>query len=293
MKIYLLKRFLYLVFVLFGVSFFTFIVISTVPGERLVGASVDAPMFARYLAWLRAILVGRTGGGTAWQRQAMLAYMGRMIPSTLRFTGISLAAIAMVSLPLGVMTAVKKDSLLDNAVRAVSFVGACVPDYLLGFLLMFLFGVIFHLLPVFGDNTALHFILPICALAFPLIARFVRQIRGATLEELSQDYVVGAAARGVRGWRIVLCHALPNAMPSILTYLGVSIGHLLNSVAVIETLFVIRGVGATAVNSIRSRDYSVIQAYVLWMAIIYLSAGFVLDVVIHATDPQIRRKEAA
>ena len=292
MKTYLIKRLLYLFVVAFGVSFFIFSVTTLASGRQgFTEAESGTPYFMRYLSWLRVVLLGHTQY-VRGQRQVTLSQFGRMIPGTMRLAGATLTITVILSLPLGFFSAMKKDSLFDNTVRLLSFLGASVPNFILGLLLLFVFAVRLRWFPVIGAGDLRHMVLPVCTLSFSLVSRFMRQIRGTVLEELGRDYVTGAMARGLHPGRVMIFHVLPNALPSILSYLGVSIGQMLSSVAIIEILFFWPGIGALTVDSVRQLNYPIITAFALWMALLYILSLFVVDTALHWLDPQFRRKGA-
>ena len=289
---YLLKRALYFLILLLCVSFLIFAVTDPLIGRAAaVTPRGGMSYFMRYGVWLRAILFGRTGD-LSRQGRSLFTHFGTLIPGTIKLAGASLAMIVIVSFPLGLLAALKKDSLFDYGLRSLSFLFVSIPNFSLGFLLIYFFAVKMRWFSVIGDGGPRSLVLPVCALSIPLIARYVRQIRATILEELHQEYVAGAIARGLRPWRVVFLHILPNAMPGILTYLGISIGNLINAVAVIETVFIWRGVGAIAVLSIRTLDYPMIQAYVLWMALLYIVSNLIIDTINHLSAPQRRPREA-
>jgi peptide/nickel transport system permease protein len=226
-------------------------------------------------------------------RQSLFFHFAKFMPDTMVFACVALSVIVSVSLFLGVLTAVRKDGPLDYIVRFFSFVGVSVPDFELGLVLIFTFAVGLGWFRLLDEGAFKRLLMPVCAISVPLISRYVRQIRGAVLEEINQDYVTGAAARGVSQWRLIGFHVLPNAMPAILSSLNVVVGRLISSLAIIETVFIARGIGSLAVSSIRSRDYTMVQAYAIWMAIFYVAASFIIDVLVYLTDPRLRRKGTA
>ena len=154
---------------------------------------------------------------------------------------------------------------------------------------MYIFGVVLKLLPIVGKQDFRSMIMPVITLGVPMICSYTRQVRVAILEELSSDYIVGIRSRGVKESRVLFCHVLPNAMPPIVTLLGLSIGGLLGGAAIVETIFGWQGIGNMVVSAIRVRDYPVIQAYVVWMAVIYVLTNLFVDVAQHMMDPQLRK----
>jgi peptide/nickel transport system permease protein len=288
--VFFIKRLLYLIAILFGVSFFTFAVTTSAPGGNVaLRVSGDASYFFRYIAWLRLVFLGHTGG-IYWPRSGVFFYFGKMIPGTFRLAGVSLIVIILISLPLGIISALKQNSPFDYIVRFFAFFGASIPNFILGFILIFAFVVGQKWFSLFSGGELKSMVLPVSALTIPLISGYLRHIRGVTLEELSQDYVTGAAARGLRQWRIMMFHIFPNLLPSMLSYTVVSIGRLLSSVAIIETIFIYRGVGSLAVSSIRVQDYPVIQSFVMWMALVYIISSFIIDTINFITNPLFHQK---
>ena len=166
-----------------------------------------------------------------------------------------------------------------------------MPNFWVGLLLMLLFCVQLKLLPVVssgGDLKSL--ILPSVTLAFAMSAKYTRQVRTAILEELNQDYVTGARARGVKEWRILWMNVFPNSLLPLLTMLGLSLGSLLGGTAVVEVIFSYPGMGSLAVAAITAYDYPLIQGYVLWISLIYMLVNLAVDISYHYVDPRMRGK---
>ena len=194
-----------------------------------------------------------------------------------------------VSVPLGMVSAVKKDSWIDNLVRGITFLGVSIPNFWVGLLLMLLLCVKVKLLPVIcsgGDFKSM--ILPAVTLAVAMSAKYTRQVRTAILEELSQDYVVGARARGVKERKILWRNVFPNSLLPLITMLGLSVGSLLGGTAVVEVIFSYPGLGSLAVAAITSNDYNLIQGYVLWIALIYMVINLLVDISYNFVDPRMR-----
>ena len=212
-----------------------------------------------------------------------------VLAATLLLTALSIGATVIISIPLGIWAAVKHDKFTDYFLRFFSFIGNSLPNFFVALLLMQLFSIKWKLLPVIsGGTTVQGAILPTLTLAIAMSAKYMRQVRAAVLEELGKDYVLGAAARGVRGRVILWKSVLKSAMLTILTLLALSIGSLLGGTAIIESIFMWDGVGKLAVDAITMRDYPLIQAYVVWMAIIYVMVNLVTDILYHVLDPRIR-----
>lgn len=211
------------------------------------------------------------------------------LPATLLLTVLSILLAIVISIPLGVLAAVRHDRFTDYFLRFFSFVGNSLPNFFVALLLMQVLAIHWKLLPVISDGTTLKSaLMPTLTLAIAMSAKYMRQVRATVLEELNKDYVTGAKARGVRSRVILWKSVLRSSMLTIITLLALSIGSLLGGTAIIESIFMWDGVGKLAVDAITMRDYPLIQAYVVWMAIIYMLVNLVTDLLYHALDPRIR-----
>lgn len=262
------------------------------PSDELVrqvrsDLGLDQPFLVRYGTWLAQVVAGDFGTSYKYGRPVLDVLMARL-PATLWLTGSAMLLVILISFPLGILSAVHRNRLLDAVIRLFSFAGLSMPSFWLGMLLMLVFGVQLRLLPVMGSSGWTSLILPAITLAIPLIAQYSRQIRVVLLEESSQNYVVGARARGVKESIIMWRHILPNAMLPIVTLMGMTTGALLGGAAIVESLFVWPGVGQMAVDAIFTRDYPLIQGYVMWMAIIYVTLNLLVDLWTHLRDPRIQ-----
>jgi peptide/nickel transport system permease protein len=187
------------------------------------------------------------------------------------------------------LAAVRHDGFTDYLLRFLSFIGNSLPNFFVALLLMQLLSIKLGWLPVISDGVTLKSaIMPTLTLAIAMSSKYMRQVRATVLEELSKDYVPGAQARGVRNSVILWKSVLKSAMLTIITLLALSIGNLLGGTAIIESIFMWDGVGKLAVDAITMRDYPLIQAYVVWMAIIYVLVNLITDLLYHALDPRIR-----
>jgi peptide/nickel transport system permease protein len=190
---------------------------------------------------------------------------------------------------LGILAAVKHNKLTDLILRFISFIGNALPNFFVAMLLMQLLSIKLGWLPVIADGVNIKSaIMPTLTLAIAMSAKYMRQVRATVLEELNKDYVSGARARGVRERVILWKNVLKSSMLTIITLLALSIGSLLGGTAIIESIFMWDGVGKMAVDAITTRDYPIIQAYVLWMAVIYVLVNLITDLLYHYLDPRIR-----
>lgn len=307
MNKYIGKRFLQLIPVLLGITFLSFAMMRAAGSDAIIelygdkGAvaqeiidakraelGLDQPFLVQYGSWLKGLLTGDMGVSYVSGKDVFGTFVSKL-PATLLLTALSIGATVVISIPMGIWAAVKHDKFTDYFLRFFSFIGNSLPNFFVALLLMQLFSIKWKLLPVISGGTTLQSaILPTLTLAIAMSAKYMRQVRAAVLEELSKDYVLGAAARGVRGRVILWKSVLKSAMLTILTLLALSIGSLLGGTAIIESIFMWDGVGKLAVDAITMRDYPLIQAYVVWMAIIYVMVNLVTDILYHVLDPRIR-----
>ena len=307
MSKYIGKRFLQLIPVLLGITFLSFAMMRAAGSDAIIelygdkGAvaqeiidakraelGLDQPFLVQYGSWLKGLLTGDMGVSYVSGKDVFGTFVSKL-PATLLLTALSIGATVVISIPLGIWAAVKHDKFTDYFLRFFSFIGNSLPNFFVALLLMQLFSIRWRLLPVIsGGTTVQGAILPTLTLAIAMSTKYMRQVRAAVLEELNKDYVLGAAARGVRRRVILWKSVLKSAMLTILTLLALSIGSLLGGTAIIESIFMWDGVGKLAVDAITMRDYPLIQAYVVWMAIIYVMVNLVTDILYHVLDPRIR-----
>ncbi|MBO6149430.1 MAG: ABC transporter permease [Lachnospiraceae bacterium] len=304
----ILSRAVQIVVVLFGISFITFLLTYLAPGDpaqiMLTSSGVmpteslvadlrermgfNEPFLTQYFNWLKNALHGDLGTSFSLNKPVAQLLSQRLWP-TLKLTLLSMVLMLLVSVPLGMLSAVKKDSWIDNIVRFITFLGVSLPNFWVGLLLMLCLCVRVKIFPVVssgGDFKSL--VLPAVTLAIAMSAKYTRQVRTAILEELGQDYVVGARARGVKEWRILWCHVFPNSLLPLITMLGLSVGSLLGGTSVVEVIFSYPGLGSLAVSAITSNDYNLIQGYVLWIALIYMVINLIVDISYNYIDPRLR-----
>ena len=307
MKKYILKRFLQLIPVLLGITFLSFAMMRVAGSDAITelygdkGAvaqevidakraelGLDQPFLTQYFAWLGGLLTGDMGVSYVSGRNVFGTFVSKL-PATLLLTALSIVATVLISIPLGVLAAVRHDKFTDYFLRFFSFVGNALPNFFVALLLMQVFSIHWKLFPVISSGTTLQSaVLPTLTLAVAMSAKYMRQVRATVLEELNKDYVTGAKARGIRGRVVLWKSVLKSSMLTIITLLALSIGSLLGGTAIIESIFMWDGVGKLAVDSITMRDYPMIQAYVVWMAVIYVLVNLISDLLYHALDPRIR-----
>ena len=307
MKKYVLQRIVQLIPILIGITFLSFAMMRIAGSDAIYelygdkGAvsqeiidakraelGLDQPFLTQYLAWLGGFLTGDMGISYISGRDVFQTFISKL-PATLLLTALSIAVTVLISIPLGVLAALRHDRWIVYLLRIFSFIGNSLPNFFVALLLMQLFAIRFSLFPVIADGVNLSSaVMPTLTLAIAMSAKYMRQVRATVLEELNKDYVLGAKARGIRGRVIVWKNVLKSSMLTILTLLALSIGSLLGGTAIIESIFMWDGVGKLAVDAITMRDYPLIQAYVVWMALIYVLVNLITDLLYRFLDPRIR-----
>ena len=307
MKKYVLHRFLQLIPVLIGITFLSFAMMRVAGSDAITelygdkGAvaqeiidakraelGLDKPFLTQYLSWVGGMMRGDMGVSFVSGKDVFQTFISKL-PATLLLTALSMVMTVVISIPLGVLAAVRHDKFTDYFLRFFSFVGNSLPNFFVALLLMQIFSIKLKMLPVISKGLSVQSaMLPTLTLAIAMSAKYMRQVRATVLEELNKDYVIGAKARGVRSSVVLWKSVLKSSMLTIITLLALSIGSLLGGTAIIESIFMWDGVGKLAVDAITMRDYPMIQAYVVWMAIIYVLVNLITDLLYHALDPRIR-----
>ncbi|HIS06093.1 MAG TPA: ABC transporter permease [Candidatus Choladocola avistercoris] len=305
-----IKRLVQILTVLFGISFLTFgltylapgdpvramyAASGAIPGEEILERTREAlglnePFLVQYFNWLTGCLRGDFGTSYSYNKPVLSLMAARLWP-TLKLSLFSLVLMLAVSVPLGILSATHKGGIANYLVRGLTFLGVSLPNFWVGLMLLYIFAVRLGLFPVVSAGQGIRqLILPGATLALAMAAKYTRQVRTAFLEEMNQDYVTGARCRGIKESIILWKHVLPNTIPPLVTMLGLSMGSLLGGTAVVEVIFSYPGLGSLAVNAITSMDYSLIQGYVLWIALIYMLINLVVDISYNFLDPRMREK---
>lgn len=248
---------------------------------------LDRPLPVQYGDWLMRFLHGDMG--TSYRSgRPVSALLLQALPYTLTIAGGAMLLTLLISLPLGIAVAAYRNSAPDCTVRFLTLIGNSVPSFIVGILLMFLFSYQLGWIPVLAGNSPIGMVLPTAALVLIMSARYIRQIRAAALDELAQDYIIGLRTRGIPERRILFGNVLKNIMGVVITLTSISVGSLLGGVVIIETLFSRPGVGSLLMTAISSRDYPVIQAAVVWMALAYFVVNLLTDLSYRRFNPRIR-----
>lgn len=304
----ILKNILQIIIVLFGISFFTFSLTYLSPGDpaeimltecghiptpELLAQTraelgLDKPFVKQYGTWVCSTLQGDMGKSYSLKTSVAEKIKQAFFP-TLNLSLLALSFTLVISLPLGMLAAVKKDKWQDYLIRSFTFIGISVPSFWLGLIFLSIFGVTLKWVSVSGGKTDFKsMILPALTIALAMSSKYTRQVRHIFLEELEKTYVTGARMRGIREGIILWKHVLPNAMLPLITLLGLSLGSLLGGTAVVEIIYNWPGMGSMAVKAISYRDYPLIQAYVLLIALIYLIITMLVDFSYKYLDSRVK-----
>lgn len=250
---------------------------------------LDRPLPVQYFTFLGNALQGDLGQSLKWRGKSATEVVLDHLPATLWLGGFAIAISILVSIPLGVIAAMRKGSWADNAVKVVALLGQSLPPFWLGIILIWIFAVSLSWLPTSGRGGFSHLILPAIAMSWFQIAAFVRLTRSAMLDVLDAEYIKLARIKGLSERAVVWKHALRNAAIVPLTYFGVLAGSILTGSVVIETVFAWPGIGWLAIEAIRGRDFPVVQTVVIVFAVIFLAANLIVDLLYAVIDPRIRR----
>ena len=302
---YLAQRLLYTLPVIWLVVSLVFLLIHLVPGDpvqQMLGEGapaadlqavrhtygLDLPLGQQYLNYWKGVVRGNLGLSLRYN-QSVGKLLGQRYPYTLQLTLAALVVAILLSIPAGVHSARKRNQWDDRAISVVSLLGLSFPNFALGPILILLFSIKFGWLPVSGSGTFANLILPAMTMGSALAAILTRMVRTSMLEELSQDYIRTARAKGLSERTVVYRHALRNAMIPVITVLGLQFGALLAGAIVTEKIFSWPGIGRLTIDSISNRDYFVVQGCILAIGLTYVAVNFLTDLVYSVVNPRIRQ----
>lgn len=308
MKTYIARRILHLIPILLGITLLSFGLMHTVAGDAIdvmeanrgtvfseetkdqlrSELNLDKPFPVQYGIWLKDMISGDMGTSYVSGKPVFSTFLQKL-PATILLTITSILCTIIISFPLGIIAALNRNGWSDYLIRFFSFVGNSLPGFFVSLLLIYVFSLKLNLLPVMNTSGGWQgIILPTMTLTIAMSAKYVRQIRAVVLAELNKDYVIAAKARGIPYRTIILTSVMKVTLLSFITLLSLSVGSLLGGTAIIESIFMWDGVGKMAVDAILMRDYPIILAYVVWLAIIYVIFNLITDILYHYLDPRIR-----
>jgi peptide/nickel transport system permease protein len=313
---YLFRRFWQSLLVVFGISLIVFILLHLSGDPAVLMMPPDAtkddienfrklmgfndPLFVAWPPWrivtdtqygrfVAGVVRGDFGNSFRHQQPALGLVLERM-PATLRLTLAAMGIAVCVAIPVGILSAVKRNTAVDHLGMLMALLGQSMPVYWLGIMFILLFAVRLNLFPAFGSGTWQHLVLPAVTLGAFSMARIARLTRSGMLEVLGQEYIRTARAKGLHDLRVVLKHALKNAAIPVITVIGLDLGTLLGGAVITETIFAWPGVGRLAIQAIANRDYPVVQAAVFVLASIFVLINFLVDVLYSYVDPRVAYK---
>lgn len=303
MRRYLLRRTLEAIAVLIGALILSFVLLRIIPGDPALlmlpetatpqeieqvreALGVNRPLPVQFGIFAKQVLTGDFG--VSYRRQApALPLLLQYLPATFKLAGAALLLTVVISVPLGILAAVRQNGWVDNLVGVVTLLGQSMPTYWLGIILILLFSVKLRVLPTSGYGEFKNIIMPALTLAFAQMALVTRLTRSSMLEVIRQDYIRTARAKGLAARVVILRHALKNALIPVVTVLGLQVGNLLGGAIITEQVFSWPGAGSLLISSIGYRDYPVVQVMVLISAAIFVGINLMVDLIYVMLDPRI------
>ncbi len=310
---YLIRRVLGAIVVMWAVATLVFFMLRVVPGDPVAAMlfdlgdaqaiaqlrakfGLDQPIYVQYLKWFWLLLHGDLGNSIYGSRVAVSRIVLEALPRTLSLASLSFVIAVVIAVPAGIVSAVRRYSQLDYTVTVIAFLGLSMPDFWVGILLIIVFAAHLQWLPAIGYEPLSqgfwpwfsHLILPAIAVGTAFSAIIARMIRSSMLEVLKTDYVNVARAKGLLKWRIIMVHALPNALIPVVTVMGIALALLMAGTVVVENVFAIKGLGRVLIGGILNRDYPVVQGAILVVSAIFVFANLIVDVLYTVIDPRIR-----
>ena len=298
-----LKRLGLTLLVLVSVSIITFALVRLAgdPAVALAGAEAsseeveavriaygfDRPLTVQYFGWLGDVMKGDLGFSNILQRPVMEVVMERL-PVTAKLAGLSLLFALALAIPLGVLAAARRNSMLDRLALSIAVVGQALPNFFFALLLILIFGVTLRWLPISGDSSLLHYLMPAIALGYFSTPAIMRLTRAGMIEVLESDYLRTARAMGLPRRRVILKHALRNALIPVVSLTAVQLGFMLSGSIIVESVFSMNGIGRLGWQSIQRTDLEMMQALVLIISVIYLALNYFADLLNGLLDPRLR-----
>jgi ABC-type dipeptide/oligopeptide/nickel transport system permease component len=304
MGAYIRRRLLQSVVVVWGVSLLVFFLLRLAPGdpvslllaETATPEQMDAvrekwglnkPIPVQYMVFLSRALQGDLGDSLFFQQPAMEVLMERM-PATLQLSAVALLFSLSVAIPVGMLSALKRDTIWDYLGTGLAMMGQAIPPYWLGIMLILVFSVALGWFPTSGRGTVWHLVLPAITLGSVLMALITRLVRSGMLDVLGEDYIRTARAKGLQERRVIVRHALRNILIPLVTVVGLQLGALFGGAVITESIFAWPGVGRLALQAINARDYPLVQASVLFISVVYVFLNLAVDILYVYLDPRIR-----
>ncbi len=303
------KRLLQTVFVLFGISLITFILLQVVPGDPVAlmlekradpetiakvrsQLGLDLPYHVQYLNFIKGA-IHLDFGTSDFTKEAVTDALIRSFKVTAKLACMSFVFAAIIGIPCGIFAAVQRGKGIDTVVMVLAMIGVSAPAFWVAIILQIVFGLKLNLLPISGFDTPASYILPSIALGARYAGSMARITRTSMLEVMGQDYIRTAKAKGVSRWSVVMKHALKNAMIPIVTLVGTDFGYMLTGSMLIEKVFSIPGIGKLAVDAMSNRDLPLLEGTVMYIAFVFVIVNLIVDLSYAFLDPRIRYGKGA
>lgn len=309
MRQYIIHRIFLIVIVVIGVSIMTFSIVCILPGDtaemiaiakygvgEVTGEIIEQireeeglskPVAIRYFRWFMKVCSGDLGRSRITETEVREEIMSRL-PATMELAVAGLLVSLIIGIPLGIIAAVRQNTFLDYLCTGTSLLGISIPNFWLGLLLILVFGIHLGILPSYGYGTARHILMPAFSIGLSMAGITTRMTRASMIDVLSHQYIITAKATGFRRQDILRKFALKNALVPVITIAGIQFGYLLEGTVVIETVFSWPGIGSLLVDAIFSRDYTVIQGCVLYIAVLFSIVTLLVDIAYTYLNPSIR-----
>ncbi len=301
---YIIKRVLWMIPVILGVISIVFIINALTPGDpaaQMLGngatqeqleilrkdLGLDKPLVVRYLNYIGGIVKGDLGHSYV-TKEAVVTSIARRFPTTFRLALLSILVAIIIGVPVGIISALRRYSVIDIAAMSLALVGVSAPHFWLALMAILVFAVNLHWLPAVGLNSAKAWILPVFCMCLSSLAQIARTTRSSVLEIMSQDYIRTARAKGQKESVVVFKHMLRNAIIPILTIVGMMFGMSLGGAVLVESVFAIPGLGKFLVDSIVSNDYPCVQGSVLYLSVLFSVVSLLVDLLYAAVDPRVK-----
>ena len=248
---------------------------------------LDRPLYVQYVDWAGNALTGNLGR-SLFTNEPVSELIGERIGVTLKLAIFSILFAAIIGITLGVVAAVRANSAIDRGALALAVFGQAIPNFWFGLILIVVFGVTLHWLPISGSDSLLNFVLPTVTLGFTVMPPFMRLTRSGMLDVLNADYIRTARAKGLLPHTVIVKHALRNAILPVVSLLAVTFGFLLGGSVIVESVFALNGIGLLAFQSIVRADFPVVQAIIVFVSFAYIGLTLLADIVNAWLDPRIR-----
>lgn len=306
---YIVKRLGVVLFVLWLVSTLTYFMVHVTPGDTAKAIIVSVygedavseetlervrdkfdlkkPVYMQYLEWLKDVATGHLGTSYKYDKP-VLEMLAIRVPNTIMLGGAAFLLSVIIALPIGILSALRHNGILDHGVRGFVLLTSSFPSFWIALILIIIFSIRLKLLPVSGMTGAASIVLPAVTLSVGMIATTTRMMRSSMLDVLGQDYMTVAKLKGLKPGKIIWGHAIRNAIPPIVTVLGLQIGHILGGAVIVENIFSWPGIGALFIDAVNAKDLPMIEGCVLLITFGYAIVNVIVDIIYACIDPRVR-----